>query len=74
MTGWNLPPGCSESDLPGYHEIEVTIAYECDQCGGKGDMDDVSVDARGSEYEFECPTEGCENLIMGTYESDYWGD
>lgn len=23
MTGWNLPPGCSESDIPGNRAIDV---------------------------------------------------
>lgn len=23
MTGWNLPPGCSESDIPGNRDIDM---------------------------------------------------
>ena len=25
MTGWNLPPGCSESDIPGNRPIDVWL-------------------------------------------------
>ena len=46
MTGWNLPPGCSVSDLPGYEEhpcgvcgqwVDDCICPECPTCHSQGD-------------------------------------
>lgn len=32
MTGWNLPPGCSVSDLPGNTWRDVLAEYLCETC------------------------------------------
>lgn len=44
--GWDLPPGCSTHDLPGYKEepcdvcglpVDNCICPECSECGAVGD-------------------------------------
>lgn len=71
MSGWNLPPGVSDYDLPGYCEIEVTISVHCDTCGQDGDLEDITVDSRGgSEWEAECPNPECSAILKGMYEPD----
>ena len=32
MTGWNLPPGCSVSDIPGNRSIDEFIDRFCEKC------------------------------------------
>ncbi len=55
MTGWNLPPGCSESDLPGWHDVEEDIEFEC-ELGHIWIETDVTVDDRGGhDVEAKCP-------------------
>lgn len=36
MTGYNLPPGVSERDLPGFELIEVDVACSNAQCEWDG--------------------------------------
>jgi len=58
MSGFNLPPGCRESDLPGYNDIEVTIAMTCQECNSEWNEEDVPVDARDgmtTDVDGECP-------------------
>ena len=42
-SGWNLPPGCFASDLPGYWDIECPTCHgeddNCETCGGSGEVD-----------------------------------
>jgi len=38
MTGWNLPPGVSESDIPGNRPIDEVIDRLCSEC----DLEDSS--------------------------------
>lgn len=37
MTGWNLPPGCNVSDIPGNSESDVLFEHvmeeTCEKCG-----------------------------------------
>jgi len=63
----NLPPGCRDSDLPGYYDMEVAVDAYCDVCGDVT-VEDVMVDSRGSEWEDQCPTEGCTQKLSGTYD------
>jgi hypothetical protein len=32
MSGWNLPPGVYERDLPGYNDTDVTVDVYCSNC------------------------------------------
>ncbi|HEY1249100.1 MAG TPA: hypothetical protein VGE97_08945 [Nitrososphaera sp.] len=46
MTGWNMPPGCNVSDIPGYDDdgpcavcckdVTDCICPECQTCGEQG--------------------------------------
>lgn len=36
MTGWNLPPGCRVSDLPGFADDEDESPFWCDACEDTG--------------------------------------
>ena len=66
MGGFNLPPGCSVSDLPGWNDIEVTIGAYCEGCGDV-EIEDVTVDSRGlCDWEAECP--GCGKTLSGEYD------
>lgn len=60
-----LPPGCRYSDLPGWHDTEVTVTGWCETCGDIK-IDDVTVDSRGSDWEAECPD--CNATVSGTYD------
>jgi hypothetical protein len=54
-SGYNLPPGCYESDLPGWHDIEVDLDFCCDSCDREWTEHDVTVDSRGEDgLESEC--------------------
>jgi len=55
-SGFNLPPGCYESDLPGWHDVEVDMDFFCEGCDHTWTEEDVTVDARGcDDVEAECP-------------------
>jgi len=67
MTLSNLPPGCSHSDLPGWHDIERDFTFYCESCEHEWTEVDCTVDSRGgSEVESKCPL--CEALY--TIEDD----
>lgn len=66
--GWNLPPGCRESDLPGYNDIEVELSFTCRECGRTFEAE-ATVDARGSEAEAECE---CGETAFSEYEPPYY--
>jgi hypothetical protein len=71
MSGYNLPDGCSDYDLPGYCDIEVCITAYCDACERDVVLEDVTVDGRGgSNWDADCPTEGCDGELSGVYEPD----
>jgi len=56
MSNFNLPPGCSQSDLPGWHEIERDIDFNCGMCKHEWTEHDLTVDARGDhDVEADCP-------------------
>ena len=61
-SGFNLPPGCYERDLPGYYDIEADVDFICngtDGCGHKWTEEDASVDERGCDgVEADCPACG----------------
>lgn len=74
-SGYNLPPGCYESDLPGWHDTEVDIMFYCDATEACGDWEekDVTVDSRGGhDVEAECPVCGVTvTQEYGAPEPDY---
>ena len=58
-SGYNLPPGCYERDLPGYNDIEVDVDFTCSGCDAEWSESDVTVDARGGhDVESTCPSCG----------------
>lgn len=61
MSGYNMPPGVTESMIPGYYEREEDVAFQC----GNEECEDtwtecVSVDpsSGGHDVEAECPSCG----------------
>lgn len=63
----NLPPGCSNSDLPGWHDIERDFTFECEPCENEWTEVDYTVDSRGgSEVQSNCPLCG----VLYTIEDD----
>ena len=66
-SGFNLPPGCYERDLPGYHDIEVDMDFVCTGCEYEWTEHDCTVDERGgSEVEADCPK--CEHTNAKDYD------
>jgi hypothetical protein len=66
-SGWNLPPGCYESDLPGWHDVEVDMDFFCEECDHEWTESDVTVDARGcDDVEATCPK--CEKTVTKDYD------
>ena len=56
MSGFNLPDGCYESDLPGWHDIQTDVAFTCKECGHEWIEHDMTVDERGGhDVESDCP-------------------
>lgn len=74
-SGFNMPEGVYERDIPGYNDIEVTIGFQCDATEDCGDWDEenVTVDSGGGhEVEAICPV--CEITVKQDYdgyEPDY---
>ena len=52
-SGYNLPDGCYDSDLPGYHDYEETVSVICPECDREFDYD-VYYDKRDETYGVEC--------------------
>ena len=50
---WNLPPGCTENDLPGWLDIETTIDVVCPECETKFDEMEVCISS-SDDIEVEC--------------------
>jgi hypothetical protein len=59
-SGYNLPPGCFERDLPGYNDIDVDIDFICEETDDCGEWtESVSADPRGGyDVETHCPVCG----------------
>jgi hypothetical protein len=52
----NLPPGVTNSMLPGWHDTEVDIDFYCDHCEEEWTEYDYTVDGRGDSFvESVCP-------------------
>ena len=69
-SGFNLPPGCYDSDLPGWHDVERDVDFECanEECGHEWTEVDVTVDSRGDhDVEANCPE--CKTLKVAYYPS-----
>ena len=66
MTGYNLPSGCRERDLPDDYTVSITAEWSCETCKQSGtfDIDVFPFD----EWEEDCPTEGCKSKVFGYYE------
>jgi DNA-directed RNA polymerase subunit RPC12/RpoP len=66
-SGFNLPPGCYERDLPGYNDIEVDMDFFCSDCDHEWTESDVTVDERGcDDVEAECPE--CGKTVSKDYD------
>ena len=54
MSGFNLPPGCYESDIPGWNDVTHSWQQECPYCGHL-ELIVADVDSRyGGEVDWEC--------------------
>jgi hypothetical protein len=70
-TGYNMPDGVTERDIPGWNDIEVSINFTCELTDDCGDWteNDVTVDACGGhDVEATCPV--CGELITQFYGED----
>jgi hypothetical protein len=54
-SGYNLPDGCYDSDLPGYYDEEETVELDCPECG-RTFTTDVCYDRRDDDYQVTCET------------------
>jgi hypothetical protein len=64
-TGYNMPDGVTESMIPGYNDIEVSLKFECetDDCLLEWEEDDCTVDPR-----VECRVDAvCPNCGAATF-------
>jgi hypothetical protein len=71
-TGYNMPDGVTERDIPGWNDIEVSINFTCELTDDCGDWteNDVTVDACGGhDVEATCPV--CGELFYGEDSDDY---
>lgn len=71
MGSWNMPPGVTESMIPGYNEYETDVKFECDNedCYYEWEQPDVTVDpsiSGGHEVEANCPE--CKTLVKRNWE------
>jgi hypothetical protein len=70
-SGFNMPDGVYERDIPGYNDIEVDITFECnatDKCG-EWPEENVTVDKEGGhDVEARCPQ--CGELVTSFYSGD----
>jgi DNA-directed RNA polymerase subunit RPC12/RpoP len=75
MSGYNLPDGISERDLPGYNDIEMELSVKCGDCGYEEKIWET-VDGNTGEYEYVCSNCGETNVgeISGMYDDVYDGD
>ena len=73
MTGWNMPDGCWEGDIPGWWEEDDTFEFTCDDCKCECDPSEgclkcgafealCTYDAKSST-EVEAPCPGCGKVI-----------
>jgi hypothetical protein len=70
-SGFNMPDGVYESDIPGYNDIEANVSFYCDGTDNCGEWveEDMTVDSRGGhDVEANCPV--CGELVSYFYEND----
>lgn len=68
-SGFNMPDGVYERDIPGYTDIEVDILFTCevtDDCGEWEESDVTVSPGGGHDVEAVCPT--CGITIKQNYE------
>lgn len=66
-----LPPGCSYSDIPGWHDIERDFDFYCESCEHEWTEVDYTVDSRGgSTVESNCPLCGEKHTIEDDPDDD----
>lgn len=53
-SGYNLPDGCYESDLPGYWEVDDTVTVDCPECGREFTTDVCYDSKRDKTYDVTC--------------------
>lgn len=54
MSGWNLPPGVYERDLPGYNDEDVTVTVYCPECESEIEAE-LTGDGQGIWGDVICP-------------------
>lgn len=69
-SGYNMPPGCYESDIPGYNDIEMDVEFQCDNedCGNEWTEADVAVDPTSGGHDVEAVCPECETLVKFEWE------
>jgi len=74
MSGYNMPPGVYESDIPGWNDITHTWTNDCSHCDGPNEIE-ADVDSRyGGEVEWTCEHCGKEFTASINFERDDWDD
>jgi hypothetical protein len=77
-SGFNLPPGCYESDLPGYNDVDGEVEFECetDDCEIVTFSEDCTWDSRDNDVTVSAICPGCNVEVTSVvnsspYEPDY---
>lgn len=67
-SGFNMPDGVYERDIPGYNDIEVTVPFTCgnEDCGMEWEENDVPVDP-DCECDCEAVCPGCGTQTTVSY-------
>lgn len=51
---YNLPPGCSVNDIPGWLDVETTLDIICPDCGTNFPEMDVCLSPSQRDVDIEC--------------------
>lgn len=69
MSGYNLPPGVYESDIPGWNDVDLVWTQDCSHCDGPNEIE-ASVDPRyDNKVDWDC--EHCGKTFVATYEPSH---
>jgi predicted RNA-binding Zn-ribbon protein involved in translation (DUF1610 family) len=73
-SGYNLPPGCFESDLPGWDDTTLTVSADCPECGEthKGKYDGCGKVGVENDFDLTCEKCGHEWVETQTLKRDDW--
>lgn len=64
-SGFNMPDGCYESDIPGWNDIEIDYLFSCEECNCEWE-ELVDVDPTSQcDFESTCPDCGTLEVVKG---------